>query len=151
MPRILIAECIHEVSSFNPVPTRYEDFAIQFGKDILDYHRSLGTEVGGALRVFGEGASVQVVPTFSARGITSGGTIPAADFSRLGREFLGAVREAGPVDGAFFALHGAMAAENEDDPEGFLLAEARAILGERLPLVASFDLHGILTDRMLQH
>ena len=44
-----------------------------------------------------------------------------------------------------------MAAENEDDPEGYLLAEARKILGERIPLVASFDLHGILTDRMLEH
>ena len=44
-----------------------------------------------------------------------------------------------------------MAAENEDDPEGFLLAESRKIVGERVPIVASFDLHGVLTDRMLQH
>jgi microcystin degradation protein MlrC len=32
-----------------------------------------------------------------------------------------------------------------------LLQEARKILGEHIPIVASFDLHGILTDRMLQH
>lgn len=31
MPSILIAECIHEVCSFNPVPTRYADFAVQRG------------------------------------------------------------------------------------------------------------------------
>ena len=61
------------------------------------------------------------------------------------------MRQAGPVDAAYFALHGAMAAENEDDPEGYLLAQARKILGEHLPIVVSYDLHGILTDRMLQH
>ena len=44
-----------------------------------------------------------------------------------------------------------MSAQNEDDPEGFLLAEIRKILGENIPIVVSLDLHGILTDRMLQH
>ena len=31
------------------------------------------------------------------------------------------------------------------DPEGYLLAVARRILGERIPIVCSYDLHGILT------
>jgi hypothetical protein len=31
MRRVLVAECIHEVCSFNPVPTRYGDFAVAFG------------------------------------------------------------------------------------------------------------------------
>jgi len=44
-----------------------------------------------------------------------------------------------------------MQAEGESDPEGFLLQEARRILGESIPLVISLDLHGILTDRMLRH
>src|SRR5207249_12308546 len=39
----------------------------------------------------------------------------------------------------------------EEDPEGYFLQEARKLLGETIPIVASFDLHGILTDRMLQH
>jgi microcystin degradation protein MlrC len=147
--RILIAECIHEVCSFNPVPTRYDDFFVNRGPQMFAYHRGIGSEIAGALAVFG--ADCEVVPTFSARGITSGGTIPAADFARLSREFLDDVRQAGPVDAAYFALHGAMAAEGEDDPEGYLLAESRRILGEQTPLVASFDLHGVLTARMLQH
>ncbi len=150
MRRILIAECIHEVSSFNPVPTRYDDFAIRQGADMIAYHRTVGSEVGGALQVF-SAADVEVIPTYAARGITSGGTIPAVDFARLAAEFLEAIRQAPSVDGVYFALHGAMAATNEDDPEGYLLAEARKLLGEHVPLVASFDLHGVLTDRMLQH
>jgi microcystin degradation protein MlrC len=44
-----------------------------------------------------------------------------------------------------------MASTQEEDPEGYFLQEARKILGVHIPIVASFDLHGILTDRMLQH
>jgi microcystin degradation protein MlrC len=149
--RILVAECIHEICSFNPVPTRYDDFFVNTGEAMLAYHRAIGSEVSGALKVFASQPDVQVIPAFSARGITSGGTIGADDFARLAGEFLDAVRKAGRVDGVYFALHGAMAARGEDDPEGYLLAEARKILGEEVPLVASFDLHGILTDRMLEH
>ena len=118
---------------------------------MFEYHRGIGSEVNGALSVFGERPEIVVIPTFSARGIASGGTIPDADFQRLSSEFLDAVRQAGPVDAALFVLHGAMAAEHEDDPEGYLLAESRKILGEQIPIVGTFDLHGILTDRMLQH
>ncbi len=149
--RILVAECIHEVCSFNPVPTRYHDFLVHRGDRMLAYHRGIGSEVAGALGVFAERPGVEVVPTFGARGITSGGTIPAADFGRIAEEFLGDIRSAGPANAAYFALHGAMAAEGEDDPEGYLLAEARKILGDTIPIVASFDLHGVLTDRMLRN
>ncbi len=151
MPRILIAECIHEICSFNPVPTRYDDFFVNVGAKMLAYHAGVGSEIGGAMQVFAERSDLEIVPLFSARGITSGGTIGAADFTRLADAFLASVRSAPPADGIYFALHGAMAAANECDPEGYLLAETRKIVGEKMPIVASFDLHGILTDRMLQH
>src|SRR5690242_17542878 len=149
--RVLVAECIHEVCSFNPAPTRYDDFFVNPGDRLLAYHRRVGSEVSGALEVFAGRPGLEVVPAWGARGITSGGAIPAADFRRLAGEFLEAVRAAGPVDAAYFALHGAMAADGEDDPEGHLLEEARKILGGRAPVVASFDLHGVLTARMLRH
>ena len=151
MPRIVVAECIHEVCSFNPLPTRYDDFLVHRREKLFDYHRGIGTEVTGARGVFAEDPAIEVVPAFGARGIASGGTIPAADFARIADEFLSDLRAAGPVDAAYFALHGAMAADCEDDPEGFLLAEARKLLGETIPIIVSLDLHGILTARMLQH
>jgi microcystin degradation protein MlrC len=150
-PRIVVAECIHEVCSFNPLPTRYDDFLVHRREKLFDYHRGIGTEVTGARGVFAEDPAIEVVPAFGARGIASGGTIPAADFARIADEFLSDLRAAGPVDAAYFALHGAMAAEGEDDPEGLLLAEARKLLGETIPIIVSLDLHGILTARMLQH
>ena len=151
MPRIIVAECKQEVSSFNPVPSYYDDFLIRRGQKFFESHRQVRGEVGGALSVFDSVGNIELVPSLGARAITSGGTLAAADFNRLAGEFLDSLDRAAPADAAYFALHGAMSAENEDDPEGFLLEEARGILGDQVPLVISLDLHGILTDRMLQH
>ena len=151
MPRILVAECKQEISSFNPVPSHYEDFRLVRGGEMLEYHRGVGEEVGGALSVFEADGRVEVVPGLGASSLTSGGILSAAGFGRLSREFLDGLAEAGRVDAAYLALHGAMQAENENDPEGFLLQEARRILGEAVPIVVSLDLHGIVTDRMLAH
>ncbi len=151
MPRILINECKQEISSFNPVLGRYQDFATSFGDDLLTYHRRARAEVGGALHEFDTRPDVTVVPGFSARAITSGGTLADADFRRIAAEFLDAVRAASNLDGIYFALHGALAAETEHDVEGYLLAETRKIVGERMPIVVSLDLHGILTDRIIEH
>jgi len=160
--RILIAECKQEVSTFNPRLSGYDDFVVRRGEEMLRYHRGVRNEVGGALSVF-EAAGVEVVPAYSALFITSGGTLAEGAWQRVAREFLESVRAAyearplpggrgscGPVDAIYFCMHGAMASELECDPEGYLLAETRKIVGEKIPIVVSLDLHGILTDRMLE-
>lgn len=151
MPRILIAECKQEVSTFNPYLSGYGDFGIRRGRELIDYHRTVRNEVGGALTVFDAASGVEVVPAYSAFFISSGGTLAKAAWERIAGEFLDAIRAAPPVDGVYFCMHGAMASEEELDPEGWLLAETRRILGEEIPIVVSLDLHGILTDRMLEH
>jgi microcystin degradation protein MlrC len=152
MPRILINECKQEVSSFNPVVGHYDDFSICWGDQMVARHRNVGTEVGGALRVFSQHPGVEVVPGYSACAVTSGGTLGDASFRRIAREFLDAVRGAKEaVDGIYLSLHGALAAESEDDVEGYLLAETRKIVGEKMPVIISLDLHGILTDSILSH
>ena len=151
MPRILINECKQEISSFNPVPGLYEDFAVSFGEEVAGCHRGVKSEVGGALGVFEQHPDVEVVPGYSAQAITSGGPVADTDFDRIATEFLDAVRGARDIDAIYFALHGAMAAKTEHDVEGYLLAETRKIVGERVPIVTSLDLHGIPTPRMLAH
>ena len=151
MIKILIGECKQEVSTFNPASSHYEDFVVERGQRIIDAHRGAQTEMAGALSVFEQRPNVMIVPSYSARAITSAGPLAALDFTRLAREFLEEVRSAGPVDAVYLALHGAMAAEGEGDPEGHLLKEMRAIVGEPIPIVISLDLHGILTDLMLEH
>lgn len=151
MPRILVNECKQEVSSFNPVLSHYEDFLIDRGQDVLDYHRPVRSEVGGALTVFDTENGLNVIGGYSARGITSAGTLAEPCFRKLAGEFLEAVRASLPLDGVYLALHGALASAGTEDTEGHLIEETRKIVGAHVPIVVSLDLHGILTDRILTH
>ena len=145
-----IAECKQEVATFAAATSSYADFVTRRGADLLDYHASAQEEVGGALEVFRAREQCVLAPTYSAKAIASGGLLAAPDFARIASEFLEGLADAGRVDGAYFSLHGAMAAEGEDDPEGYLLSESRKILGDDVPIVVSLDLHAVLTDRMLE-
>lgn len=149
MRRILIVECMQEISSFNPVPSQYENFHIERGEELLR-HRGMNTSIGGALSVLEKRADIKVVPVFAARA-GSAGLLSGQGWSRLSRELLEAVEAAlAGIDGIYVSLHGAMGADGELDPEGFLLAEIRRMAGPRIPIVMSLDLHGILTDRMIR-
>jgi microcystin degradation protein MlrC len=149
--RILVAECKQEVSTFNPHPSGYDDFDVRVGTALFDYHRAIGSEVGGVLSVLEKTPGVEPVATYGACFITSGGPLAADAWGRIEREFVSALGSAPPADGVIFCMHGAMASVVEADPEGRLLEEARRVLGERIPIVVSLDLHGILTKRMVRH
>ena len=151
MRRILINECKQEISSFNPVLSHYEDFVIDHGQALLDYHRPVRSEVGGALSVLTQRPELQLIGGYGARGITSSGTLAAPGFARIAGEFLAAVRDSLPLDGIYFSLHGALAATDIEDAEGYLIEQTRKIAGEQIPIVVSLDLHGILTGKILQH
>ena len=152
--RLLIAECKQEVSTFNPHLSRYEDFAVRRGEQLVAYHRQVRNEVGGALSVFDQHPDLDIVPTYSAHFITSGGTLREACWQTIAGEFLEAIDKAsrqGPVDGIYLSMHGAMASQQQSDPEGYLLEQIAGRFGSAIPIVVSLDLHGILTDRMLRH
>ncbi len=148
MKRIMIVECMQEISSFNPVPSQYSDFSVARGDELLA-QATLNTGIGGALGVFGT-ADVQVVPVFSARS-GSAGLLSAEGWQRLSSELRDAAAAAmTDIDGLYVSLHGAMGADGELDPEGWILRELRGLAGPAVPIVVSLDLHGILTDRMLR-
>ena len=148
-PRILVAECMQEISSFNPLQSGYENFHIERGEQ-MRAQEGLNTALGGAFAVFKE-LGIQPLLSIGARA-GSAGLLSAAGWKKLSAEVLAHVAEkaAGGVDGVYFSMHGAMGADGELDPEGYLLTETRRIVGKQVPIVISLDLHGILTDRMLR-
>ena len=85
MPRIAIAECKQEVSSFSPARSRFEDFRIVRGIELLAHHRRVREEVGGALNVFDADPRVELVPAFGASAmgyvLEHGGPIGSLGFS----------------------------------------------------------------------
>ena len=149
MPRVLIVECMQEISSFNPAPSHYANFHIERREEMLAQDK-LNTALGGALPVFRNNGMTPVFAIAARAG--SAGLLSSEGWGKLSAEVIDAVRAtaAGGVDGVYFSMHGAMGAEGELDPEGWLLAETRRIVGEKVPIVISLDLHGILTDRMLK-
>jgi len=148
MTRILIVECMQEISSFNPLPSGYENFHILRGEEIYE-QRGGNQAVAGALSVFQARSDIEIVPAISARS-GSAGLLSAAGWPRLSTEIMDRIRaKIDQADAVYFSLHGAMGADGELDPEGYLLKETRA-LARNKPIVISLDLHGILTDRMLR-
>ena len=147
MKRVLLAGFKQETAVFNPVPTRYDRFHIRRGEEIVTSLRHTRTEFAGGLDIFAAAGDIEVVPTWAAWSV-SGGPVHTPDLDRLIDELLDSVRENADVGGAYIVFHGAMAGEDEDDPEGRVLTAVREILGD-IPLVISLDLHAILTDTIL--
>jgi microcystin degradation protein MlrC len=105
------------------------------------------TEIGGALaRLHGQ---AEIVPLLAARGVSSG-RLSREAHDRLHEGVLAPLRDALPVDGVYLFHHGSMEALGEDDPEGELDREVRAIVGPGVPIVVSCDLHANVTRRMVQ-
>ena len=110
--RILIAECKQEVSTFNPNKSHTGDFGIRRGTQLLDYHRTVRNEIGGALSVFDVDPEIELVPTYSAFFITSGGTLDAHAWTTIQQDFLAELKlaaETGSIDAIYFCMHGAIA------------------------------------------
>jgi microcystin degradation protein MlrC len=149
--RILIAGCAQEVSTFNPVFSTYEDFNVAFGDEVIEQSLGKNSEVAGMVEVLRGDGDIEIVSSYSA-GATSAGPLDQISWERIAGEFFEALEPfAGEIDGALFAMHGSMSAENQLDPEGYLLEESRKILGNEIPIIYTQDIHGVTTDKMLEH
>ncbi len=150
MRKILVAGCEQEISSFNPHPSRYEDFTVLRGQALFEAHAGADTCIRGALDILGARNDLELVPVYGASAC-SAGPLSQSGFERLAGEFLQAIAGAmiADVAGVYLSLHGAMGAIGELDPEGHLLQGTRACVGSHVPIVISLDLHGLLTGRML--
>ena len=148
--RIAVAEIAQETGSFSPMVADLKDFeayGLYSGREILERMRGVGP-IGGFLEVAaGEKGNVVPVPIIRAFG-SAGGTITTETLDYLTARFVEALKQALPVDGVFLSLHGAAASANEDDVEGHLLQAARAVVGDRIPVVVALDHHANITQRM---
>jgi microcystin degradation protein MlrC len=70
-------------------------------------------------------------------------------FQRLMAEWRQGLEAATPLDGVYVCSHGAGLTTEDDDPDGALLALVREIVGPEVPVVATFDLHANVSERMV--
>ncbi len=143
--RIAIAGISHETNTYCATPTQRSDFYELRGEKLLAT-ASQESDVGGAVRACLE-ADVEPVPIFFA-GAQPSGTIDYDTYQDYKTEILEGLAAAGPLDGMVLCLHGAGVVDGIDDLEGDLARAVRDQVGEKLPITASFDLHGNVTQTM---
>ncbi|MEO8753830.1 MAG: M81 family metallopeptidase [Casimicrobiaceae bacterium] len=106
-----------------------------------------------AARVAGAPARWQPVPLIVAA-VGASGPIDQPWFDTIVASMVASLKAAlaeGPLDGVFLSLHGAAIATVEADPDGVLLAAVRGVVGDRVPVAATLDLHGNVSAAMVQH
>jgi len=147
--RIAVGGIAFEGNSLSPMRSARDAFEqkyLKVGDEIATDLADTTTEHAGALAVL-RLRGAEILPLLATHG-GAGGRVTAACWAELKGELLARLRRAMPVDGVYLALHGAMLCEGVDDPEGEILDEVRDIVGS-VPVAVSYDLHGHLTQRML--
>ena len=151
--RIAIAQVSHETNTFSSEPTDEAAFRIRSwieGEELLSRHRGVKDYIGGMIDEASALGDVELLPTFGA--ITSpSGTIRAETWAEIKRRVLAGLETVAPFDAICLELHGAGVAETTGDIEGDLLRMLRMLYGTALPIVATLDLHGNITDRMIDN
>jgi len=153
MARIGVAGFMHETNTFAPTRTGWAAFAeavdrprLQRGNEMFGTFERMNVGTGGAIETLQAGRHAVAPLCWAAA--TPAGYVTADAFERYVAILLDAIANAGPLDGLYLDLHGAMVAETFEDGEGELLARVRGLVGSELPIVASLDLHSNTTPAM---
>ncbi|TVX77824.1 M81 family metallopeptidase [Peribacillus simplex] len=149
--KILIGEIAHETNTFSNEKTTVESFKEWrwiHGDEIILKHRKVRDYLGGMIDR-AEETGVEVIPMFSAFAMPSG-VITQETYKRLISELTDSIKAVAEYDAVCLALHGAGVAEDVDDLEGGILAAVREVIGYKIPVVVTLDLHGNITDQMVR-
>lgn len=143
--RIAIAGISHETNTYCQAATHHGDFYQLRGEKILG---CMGQEsdLGGALGAC-ERLGLEAVPILFVSAQPSG-TIDFDDYQNFKSEIISTLATTLPVDGIFLGLHGAGVVDGIEDLEGDLVLGIRELVGPDVPITASFDLHGNVTQQM---
>lgn len=149
--RLVIGKISHESNTFSVIPTDLNAFAERghyLGEDIITAFENTNTPVGGFIHG-ARGAGVELLPTVAA-GAVPAGPVTRCAFNTLLNQLLQGIRAAGEFDGILLELHGAMVTDDHEDGEGVILQAVRDEVGLDLPIITTLDLHGNVTDLMIE-
>ncbi|MFO1284615.1 MAG: M81 family metallopeptidase [Burkholderiales bacterium] len=155
MARIAIGGFQHETNTFAPSPADYAAFEAGGGWPELTFGDAIAPRLFGA-NIPASGAIEALHAAGHATvGLVWGAASPSAPvtrdaYERIAGEIVRRLAAAGPVDGVYLDLHGAMVADHVDDGEGELLARVRRVVGPGVPVVASLDLHANVSPAMVE-
>ena len=153
MMYVAMGAMLHESNTFSPIYTDLDAFKrTQYlaGDDIVRYHKGTRSEMGGILEGFAA-RGVKVFPTLSAWAMPSG-VVKKETYAQIKNGLLQGVKsELAKLHGILLTLHGSMAVEGLEDPEGDLLEGMRALFGPGKYVAATLDHHANVSSRMVEN
>jgi microcystin degradation protein MlrC len=138
MARIVIGGIATESCTFSTLPTRLDDFMLNRGDAFLNRYPFLNE------------LDAEFIPLMWARALP-GGSVEASVYQQIKDEFLGLLRQNAPFDGVYLDMHGAMNIQGMDDAEGDWIKSIREVVGNDCLISVSFDLHGNISPRVVEH
>ncbi len=156
MSVIAVGGMQHETNTFAPSKADFRVFELggawppfQSGAALFAALSGANIPASGAIDAL-RAANHRLVPLAWAAASPSAHVTDDA-FERIVGAITAQLSAAGPVDGVYLDLHGAMVTESLDDGEGEILRRVRGVVGPGVPVVASLDLHANVTDAMVSH
>lgn len=136
--RIAVGGIHTECSTYSPVLIEAADFRVLQGKGLTgsDYFAFLGE------------FEAEICPLLHARAVP-GGPVARPAYDGFKAAFLDLLRKAGALDGVYLAMHGAMKVDGMEDAEGDWITAVRQVVGPKIPIAVSYDLHGNVSARVV--
>jgi microcystin degradation protein MlrC len=161
MSRIAVGGFQHETNTFAPQRATWDDFAradawpgYVRGAELFDAVAGYNIPIAGAVETL-RGLGHELAP-LSWCSAPPSSYVDEDAYERVVSGMLEDLAAAmgddtGPLDGIYLDLHGAMVAAHLEDGEGELLRRIRALVGDRIPIVASLDFHTNMTPEMVRY
>ncbi|GJM27846.1 MAG: microcystinase C [Cyclobacteriaceae bacterium] len=151
MKKIVLIEFHQETNSFSKVPTtlrEFESLALYYGEEVLskgikDYKKFQLAGFLKALERYGQ-HRFEAIPVLAAWA-TSGGPIQPDVYEHFHNYIIENIKKIGRIDAVYLSMHGAMGVQGLRDPESHLLGAIRKIVGDKIPIGVSYDLHANIT------
>ena len=137
--KIAVGGISTECSTYSPLYQNENDFVSLQGQTLLDL-------IGFPFDDYG----IETYPVFFNRSIP-GGPIESQYFRQTKDKFIAEIESLGTLDGVLLIMHGAIFVDGIDDPEGEWIEAVRSVVGEDCIISVSFDLHGQMTDKIVNN
>jgi len=137
--KIAIGGISTECSSYSPLYQNESDFVSLQGQTLIDLIDFPFDDYG-----------IETCPVFFNRSVP-GGPIESQYFKQTKDKFIAELESLGTLDGVLLIMHGAIFVDNIDDPEGQWIEAVRDVVGKDCIVSVSFDLHGQMTDKIVNN
>ena len=142
--RIGVATFSHETCTFCPEPTGVAEWEFYGppvrGQEVLESDSYIRGFVDAA-KEYDNVEPVGVLSPRDSKGGSSGSWLTLEAFDKYSNGIAADLKQQGPFDGVFLALHGAMAVTGVPKPEAEIVRRVRAIVGKTVPIYVTLDLH----------